>query len=99
MAKRSSKFENMYWMADSSLVVGLIAAGLSFIPFITKAAIPLSIAGSVFGILPLVINTSGNKSKAIAGIALSVIALIVSIIVQVQTSNSLADFAVAPFGI
>ena len=89
MAKSSleKRFSSWGWMAISSLITGIAAAALSFLWFANSAAIPMAIISIVFGTIAIIIRY--DRSKAVAGIAISVIALIFTIVFQVQNNKEI----------
>lgn len=61
----------------TSMVLGIIAIVISFVPFINIVILPLAIIAILFGILTL-IRRSVKKSFAISGIILSIFAIVIA---------------------
>lgn len=83
-------------LAIASLILGIIAIVLSFIPIINNISFPLAIVGLILGIVALVQHSkkhTGGKGLAIAGVILAVLALIITIVVQVLATMALDEVA------
>lgn len=80
-AKRTSGF------ATASLVLGIIGVCLSFIPIINNVAFVLAIMAIIFGVVALAKKAS--KGIAIAGVIISVIAIVIVINSQKALSEGL----------
>ena len=76
-------------MAIASLILGILALGGSFIPFINNASIIFGIIGAIFAIISLIKKKS--KGMAIAGLILSVLAVIISFSLQDEWSKNLDE--------
>ena len=74
-------------MATVSLVLGIIAIVLSFIPIINNGAFILGIIAIVFGIIGLI--KKGGKGKAIAGLILGVLACGITFYMQDSASKAI----------
>jgi hypothetical protein len=77
-------------LAIVALVLGGLAFFLSWIPFVNFVAIAFAVAGAVCGVIALV-RKLGGKPLAITGVALSVVAIIISIAVNVFTAAVLSS--------
>lgn len=79
------------------MILGIIGAICSFIPFVNIMSFPLVLAGLVLGIVSLVMARGGQGPKGfgIAGIVCSSVALIITIIVMVVTLAATALFGIA----
>ena len=77
-------------LAIVALVLGGLAFFLSWIPFVNFVAIAFAVAGAVCGIIALV-RKLGGKPLAITGVALSAVAIIISIAVNVFTAAVLSS--------
>lgn len=83
-------------LGTASLVLGIIGLVLSFIPFVGVVGIVLGFIGLALGIPALVSymkKKKGSLGKAIAGLILSLLAVIIGIAFAVSTFNA-ADKAV-----
>lgn len=78
-------------MAIASLILGILALGGSFIPFINNASIIFGIIGAILAIISLVKKKS--KGMAIAGLILSVLAVIISFSLQDQWGKNLDELS------
>ncbi len=74
-------------LAVTGLVLGIIAAVLSFIPIINNLAFVLAILALIFGIIALAKRQS--TGMGVAAIVLAVAAVIITIAVQVAAYNAL----------
>lgn len=61
----------------TSLVLGIIAIIIAFIPFLNIISLPIAVVAIVFGIIT-VIRISVKKAFAISGIILSVLAIVIA---------------------
>lgn len=73
-------------LATASLVIGIVGMALSFIPLINNVAFFLGILAFVFGLIPLLKKTS--KGKAIAGIVLGILAIVITLVMQSAISDA-----------
>lgn len=82
-------------LAITSLVLGIIAVVFSFIPIINNLAFILGIIGVVFGVIGLVATGKRGKKKghniAIAGVVLTVLAMVITIAMQSAFSKAIDD--------
>lgn len=79
-------------LAISSLVIGIVAVVLSFLPIINNFAFVLAIVGIALAIVSLVLfkkSAKGGKGLAIAGLVLGVVAIVVTLAVQFAATKSL----------
>ena len=72
----------------TSLVLGIIAIIIAFIPFLNIISLPTAIIAIVFGIIT-VIRTSVKKAFAISGIILSVLAIVIAFSITIFAINML----------
>ena len=73
----------------ASLVLGIIAISTSFIVIINNMSFVLGIIGAILGIISLIKKAS--KGKAIWGIGLCILAIIITLNLQQSWSNSLDE--------
>lgn len=79
-------------MAVASLVLGIVGIVTSVLPIINNLSFVMAVLGLVFGIIGIVGVTRGKKSGkglAIAGVALSVITVILVLVMQAAFSAAL----------
>lgn len=72
-------------MAIASLVLGIVAAATSFLPFINNLSFPLAVLAVIFGIVGIIGVARGKRSGrglAIAGIVVAVVAGAVTLSAQ-----------------
>lgn len=72
----------------TSLVLGIIAIVIAFIPFLNIISLPTAVVAIVFGIIT-VIRTSVKKAFAISGIILSVLAIVIAFSITIFAINML----------
>lgn len=72
----------------TSLVLGIIAIVIAFIPFLNIISLPTAIIAIVFGIIT-VIRISVKKAFAISGIILSVLAIVIAFSITIFAINML----------
>lgn len=72
----------------TSLVLGIIAIIIAFIPFLNIISLPTAVVAIVFGIIT-VIRTSVKKAFAISGIILSVLAIVIAFSITIFAINML----------
>ena len=72
----------------TSMILGIIAIIISFVPFLNIISLPTAIIAIVFGIIT-VIRTSGKKAFAISGIILSVLAIVIAFSITIFAINML----------
>lgn len=72
----------------TSLVLGIIAIVIAFVPFLNIISLPTAIIAIVFGIIT-VIRTSVKKAFAISGIILSVLAIVIAFSITIFAINML----------
>jgi hypothetical protein len=77
----------------AAMVLGIVAATLSFLPFINILGIPLAIVGLILGIIALVLARGGRGpiGFGIAGAVLSLIALVITIAMYAAAAAVIAD--------
>ncbi len=73
-------------LATASLVIGIVGMVLSFIPLINNVAFFLGILAFVFGLIPLLKKTC--KGKAIAGIVLGILSIVITLVMQSAISDA-----------
>lgn len=78
-------------LAIVSLVLGIIAIALSFIPIVNNAAFVFGIIGLIFGIIGVV--KSGKKALGIAAVILCAASMAITLALQASWSKSLNDAA------
>ncbi|MFT9231408.1 MAG: hypothetical protein ABF515_02045 [Bifidobacterium sp.] len=80
-------------MAVTSLVLGIIGLILSWIPIVNNFAAILAVISLIFGIIAIIKTGTKGKKKgrglAIAGSALSIVALIITFSIQQSASKAL----------
>lgn len=74
-----------------SLVVGVIAITLSWMPFVNNAAFFLGLIGFVLGITALIINWHNKKVLSLLGTFISLLAVLIVILTQFIYTKSLDD--------
>lgn len=72
----------------TSMILGIIAIIISFVPFLNIISLPTAIIAIVFGIIT-VIRTSVKKEFAISGIILSVLAIVIAFSITIFAINML----------
>ena len=72
----------------TSLVLGIIAIVIAFIPFLNIISLPTAVVAIVFGIIT-VIRISVKKAFAISGIILSVLAIVIAFSITIFAMNML----------
>lgn len=72
----------------TSLVLGIIAIIIAFIPFLNIISLPTAVVAIVFGIIT-VIRISVKKAFAISGIILSVLAIVIAFSITIFAINML----------
>lgn len=72
----------------TSLVLGIIAIIIAFIPFLNIISLPTAVVAIVFGIIT-VIRISVKKALAISGIILSVLAIVIAFSITIFAINML----------
>ena len=72
----------------TSLVLGIIAIIIAFIPFLNIISLPTAVVAIVFGIIT-VIRISVKKAFAILGIILSVLAIVIAFSITIFAINML----------
>ncbi|ASN52802.1 DUF4190 domain-containing protein [Sinomonas sp. R1AF57] len=77
-------------LAIIALVLGALALIFSFIPLVNFVAFALAIASIVCAVVSL-IRRSGGKSMAIIGLALSVVAFISAIVVNIVVATAISS--------
>lgn len=76
-------------LATASLVLGIIGVCLSFIPIVNNVAFVLGVLGIIFSFSPLIKNKS--RGKAIAGLILGVLAVVITLYMQKTVSDAVDD--------
>lgn len=84
-----SKAEKKSGLATASLVLGIIGAVLSFIPIINNIAFILGVLAFIFGIIPFFQKAS--RGKAIAGVILGILSIVITISMQNAVSDAIDD--------
>lgn len=72
----------------TSMILGIIAIIISFVPFLNIISLPTAIIAIVFGIIT-VIRLSVRKTFAITGIILSVLAIVIAFSITIFAINML----------
>lgn len=72
----------------TSMILGIIAIIISFVPFLNIISLPTAVVAIVFGIIT-VIRTSVKKAFAISGIILSVLAIVIAFSITIFAINML----------
>ena len=72
----------------TSMILGIIAIIISFVPFLNIISLPTAIIAIVFGIIT-VIRKSVKKAFAISGIILSVLAIVIAFSITIFAINML----------
>ena len=83
----------------TALVLGILGALFSFIPFIGVVAWPLVILGLIFGIIGFLRSRSGkatNGGVAIAGAVLSLIGLVICVVYASAFTSAVSNLPAAP---
>ena len=86
-------------LGTTALVLGILGALFSFIPFIGVVAWPLVVLGLIFGILGFFRARAGKASNggvAIAGSVLSLIGLIICVVYASAFTSAVADLPTTP---
>ena len=78
-------------LGTASLVIGIIAISTSFIIIVNNMSFILGIIGAILGIASLIKKAS--KGKALWGIILSILAIIITLNLQQTWVNSLNEFS------
>lgn len=73
--------------ATASLVLGIIGACTSFIPFVNNLSFVLGILAFIFAIIALI--KKAGKGKAIAGLILAILAVVITLNAQKTTADAL----------
>lgn len=73
--------------ATAGLVLGIIGACTSFIPFINNLSFILGILGIIFSVIALI--RKAGKGKTIAGLILGILAIVITLNAQKATSDAL----------
>jgi hypothetical protein len=72
----------------TSMILGIIAIIISFVPFLNIISLPTAVVAIVFGIIT-VIRISVKKAFAISGIILSVLAIVIAFSITIFAINML----------
>lgn len=92
MEEKKNKEENnekrQSALGITSMILGIIAIIISFVPFLNIISLPTAIIAIVFGIIT-VIRTSVKKAFAISGIILSVLAIVIAFSITIFAINML----------
>lgn len=87
MQKAQTKNGNWNWMALASMVLGVIAIALAPVELLSVSSIPLGAVSIIMGVLSLIFRAN-VRTMSITGLVLSVIAIVISIVLQVQTNSA-----------
>jgi hypothetical protein len=79
-------------LVTAGMVLGIIAIATSFIPIINNASIIMGILALVFGIVGFAKKTPA-KAKAVTGVVLGALSLIIALSLQASWSNSLNELS------
>ena len=92
MEERTKKEENnekrQSALGITSMILGIIAIIISFVPFLNIISLPTAVVAIVFGIIT-VIRISVKKAFAISGIILSVLAIVIAFSITIFAINML----------
>ena len=78
-------------MAKASLVLGIVAMCTCFIPIINNASFIMGVLAAIFGIVALI--KKQRKGKAIAGLVLGILSVVITISLQNSWSKALDDLS------
>ncbi len=78
-------------MSKASLIIGIVAMCTCFLPIVNNASFVMGILAAIFGIIALV--KKQKKGKAIAGLVLGVLSVIITISLQNSWSKALDDLS------
>ena len=81
--------KNSSGLATAGMVLGIIGAVLSFIPIINNIAFFIGILALIFGIIGIV--KKAGKGKAIAGIALGILSIVITLAMQSAVSDAIDE--------
>lgn len=87
MANHSEENQSKSGMATASLVLGIVGICTSFIPIINNLSFFLGILALIFAIIELIKKV--GKGKAITGLILGILSIVITINLQNTWSNSL----------
>lgn len=76
-------------LATISLIIGIVAVVLSFIPIINNGAFVLGIIAIILGVIPFFKKAS--RKKAIIGIILGILSVVITLAMQSSISKSLDE--------
>lgn len=76
-------------LSTAGMVLGIVGIVLSFIPIINNIAFFLGILAVIFGIIGLV--KKAGKGKAIAGLVLGILAIVITLAMQSAVSDSIDE--------
>lgn len=79
-----------------SIVIGVIALVLSWVPFINNFAAIVAVIGLVFGVVGLFLNRKHKKIFSWIGVVLSILAFVVVLMTQSMYSNAINKATEAP---
>lgn len=79
-----------------SIIIGVVALVLSWVPFINNFAAIVAVIGLVFGVVGLFLNRKHKKIFSWIGVVLSVLALAVVLMTQSMYSNAIDKATEAP---
>ncbi len=78
-------------MAKASLVLGIVAMCTCFIPIINNASFIMGVLAAIFGIVALI--KKQRKGKAITGLVLGILSVVITISLQNSWSKALDDLS------
>lgn len=79
-----------------SIIIGVVALVLSWIPFINNFAAIVAVIGLVFGVIAIILNRKHKKALSFIGSLISILALVVVIATQSMYSNAIEKATEAP---
>lgn len=82
--------KNKSGLSTASMVLGIIAICLSFIPVINNAAFIMGVLSIIFGII-VICKKQSKRSRAITGLILGILAIIITLSLQAQWGKALND--------
>ncbi len=78
-------------MSKAGLILGIVAMCTCFIPIVNNASFVMGILAAIFGIIGLI--KKQKKGKAIAGVVLGILSIIITISLQNSWSKAIDDIS------
>ena len=78
-------------MSKAGLILGIVAMCTCFIPIVNNASFVIGILAAIFGIIGLI--KKQKKGKAIAGVVLGILSIIITISLQNSWSKAIDDIS------